>query len=87
MPSARYSIWLAMPSREPSAAAPTSTTIGWNVNGTGVNGSGTLTCAATAVSTVTNTHGASLFGGAKRARIGARAVIVASKVGCMSGGS
>lgn len=55
MPSARYSAWLAAPSRAPSAAAPTSTTIGWNVNGTGVNGSGMLICAAIAVSTVMKT--------------------------------
>ena len=47
-----------MPSRGPSAAAPSSTTIGWNVNGTGVNGSGMLICAAMAVSTVTNSDGA-----------------------------
>src|SRR3954462_15588521 len=46
-PSARYSIWLAMPRRAPSAAAPTSTTIGWNVNGTGVNGSRIAICGAT----------------------------------------
>ena len=38
-----------MPRREPSAAPPSSTTIGCRVNGTGVNGSGTLTCAATIV--------------------------------------
>ena len=42
-----------MPSRAPSGAAPTSTTIGWNVKGTGVNGSGMLICAATAVKFVT----------------------------------
>ena len=39
-----------MPRREPSAAPPSSTTIGCSVNGTGVNGSGMLTCAAAAVS-------------------------------------
>jgi hypothetical protein len=54
IPSARYSTWLVLPSREPSTAAPSSTIIGWNVNGTGVNGSGMLICAAMAVSTVTN---------------------------------
>ena len=54
IPAARYSTWLYMPSREPSAAPPRSTIIGWSVNGTGVNGSGMLTCAATAVRTVTN---------------------------------
>ena len=43
-----------MPRRDPSTAAPTSTTIGWNVNGTGVNGSGMVICAAITVSTVTN---------------------------------
>src|SRR5438067_4278494 len=55
IPNMRYRIWLAEPRRDPSAAAPTSTTIGWNVNGTGVNGSGMLICAAIAVSTATNT--------------------------------
>ena len=53
MPASRYSTWLVMPRREPSAAPPSSTTIGCSVNGTGVNGSGTLTWAAAAVSTVT----------------------------------
>ena len=43
------------PRREPSAAAPISTIIGWMVKGTGVNGSGKLSCAAAAVSTVTKT--------------------------------
>ena len=62
MPASRYSTWLAMPRREPSAAPPSSTTIGCSVNGTGVNGSGMLTCAATAVSTVDEEHG----GGANR---------------------
>ena len=56
MPAARYRTWLARPSRDPSAMPPSSTTIGWNVNGTDVNGSGTLICAAAAVSAATNTH-------------------------------
>ena len=43
-----------MPRRDPSAAPPSSTTIGCSVNGTGVNGSGMLTCAAAIVRTVTN---------------------------------
>src|SRR5688572_21476344 len=51
MPAVRYSTWLANPSREPSTRPPTSTTIGWKVNGTCVNGSGKLICAADAVST------------------------------------
>ena len=42
-----------MPRRAPSAAPPSSTTIGCRVKGTGVNGSGTLTWAAAAVRTVT----------------------------------
>ncbi len=46
------------PRRDPSAAPPSSTTIGCSVNGTGVNGSGILTCAATAVRTVTNSTAA-----------------------------
>ena len=46
-----------MPSREPSAAPPSSTTIGCSVNGTGVNGSGTLTCAAAAVEHRDEQHG------------------------------
>src|SRR5688572_26858676 len=54
MPAMRYSTWLANPSREPSTRPPTSTTIGWNVNGTCVKGSGKLICAAAAVSTVMN---------------------------------
>ena len=58
MPAARYSTWLSIPSRDPSAAPPSSTTIGWSVKGTGVNGSGMLTCAAIAVRTVTNSGGA-----------------------------
>ncbi len=55
MPAARYRIWLAHPSRDPSARPPSSTTIGWNVKGTDVNGRGTLNCAAAAVSAATNT--------------------------------
>ena len=47
-----------MPSREPSTAPPSSTTIGCSVNGTGVNGSGMLNWAATAVSTVTKSTAA-----------------------------
>ncbi len=78
MPSARYRIWLAVPSRDPSAAAPTSTTIGWNVNGTGVNGSGRLICAAIAVRTVTKTTAP--ICSAVRYGASERAVIVSSKV-------
>ena len=37
---------------------PSSTTIGCNVSGTGVNGSGMLTCAATAVNAAMNTTAA-----------------------------
>ena len=51
-----------MPSSGPSTAPASSTTIGWNVNGTGVNGSGTLICAAAAVSTIMNSVAASLSG-------------------------
>src|SRR4029450_1528479 len=61
MPSARYNTWLAIPRRAPSAAPPSSTTIGVSVNGTGVNGSGTLICAATAVNAVTNSTAATLI--------------------------
>ena len=56
-----------MPSREPSAAPPSSTTIGCSVNGTGVNGSGMLICAAAAVSAVTNSTAATRIGIARSA--------------------
>ena len=49
MPAARYSSDAIIPSRDPSAAPPMSTTISCMVSGTGVNGSGTLICAAAAV--------------------------------------
>ena len=52
--------------------------MGWNVNGTGVNGSGTLTCAAMAVSTVTNRTAPTCS--AIRYRESVRIVSVASKV-------
>jgi hypothetical protein len=54
IPSSKYKIWLAAPNRDPSAAAPTRTIIGCSVNGTGVNGRCTLTCAAAAVNAVRN---------------------------------
>src|SRR6476659_8757548 len=57
-----------MPSRDPSAAPPSRTTIGCSVNGTGVNGSGTLICAAAAVTAVTNSTAASLVGIARSSR-------------------
>ena len=57
-----------MPRREPSAAPPSSTTIGCSVNGTGVNGSGMLTWAAIAVSTVTNSTAATRKRGRELAR-------------------
>jgi hypothetical protein len=53
-PSSRYSTWLAAARRGPSAADPTSTIIGCSVNGTGVNGRWTLSCAAAAVNAVRN---------------------------------
>ena len=70
MPRARYRIWLLMPSREPSAAPPSRTTIGCSVNGTGVNGSGMLTCAATIVRTVTNSTAAARKAAESSARVG-----------------
>src|SRR5262247_795249 len=57
-PAARYRIWLADPRREPSASPPIRTTIGCSVSGTSVNGSGTLICAAAAVSAVKNSSDA-----------------------------
>ena len=59
-----------MPRREPSAAPPSSTTIGCSVNGTGVNGSGMLTCAAAAVSDGHEQHGGNARSAA--AKLGAR---------------
>jgi hypothetical protein len=56
-----------MPNREPSAAPPSSTTIGWSVSGTGVNGSGTLTWAAAAVSALTKSTAATFSGSTKSA--------------------
>src|SRR5262245_58735487 len=53
MPASKYVTWAAAPRREPSAAAPRSTTIGVSVKGTAVNGSGTEICAAAAVSATT----------------------------------
>ena len=53
-PAARYSAWLAAPSRGPSTRPLSSTTVGWNVNGTCVKGSGTLICAAAAVRAAKN---------------------------------
>jgi len=70
------------PSLAPSAAAETSTTIGWNVKGTGVNGSGMLICAAMAVRTVANAT-APARSAARRARASPRAATVESRVGCM----
>src|ERR1700730_1437030 len=70
-----------MPRRGPSAAAPSSTTIGWEVNGTGVNGSGMLTWAAVAVRIVTKRTAP--ICSATRKRASARAVTVSSNVGCM----
>ncbi len=61
MPAARYRIWLAEPSRDPSASAPSNTTIGCSVSGTAVNGTGTLICAATIVRTVTKSTEAILI--------------------------
>ena len=58
-----------MPRRAPSAAPPSSTTIGCSVNGTGVNGSGMLTCAATIVRTVTNSTAATRIAVEKSARV------------------
>ncbi len=72
-----------MPSRAPSAAAPTSTTIAWNVSGTGVNGSGTLICADVAVSTVTNAT-AAVRSAMRCARESACTVIAVRNVECMS---
>ena len=59
---------LSMPSLDPSAAPPRSTTIGWRVKGTGVNGSGMLTCAAAAVNAVINTTAAARMPRARSAR-------------------
>ena len=70
-----------MPSRGPSAAAPSSTTIGWKVNGTGVNGSGMLIWAAIAVRIVTKRTAP--ICSATRKRAAARVVTVSSKVGYM----
>jgi hypothetical protein len=72
-----------MPRREPSTAAPTSTTIGCSVSGTGVNGSGTLICAATHVSTIMNATAP-----ARSASLSVRAspvTTVVRSVGCMNG--
>jgi hypothetical protein len=71
-----------MPSREPSSAPPSSTTIGWNVKGTGVNGSGRLICAAITVSTVTNAT-APARSAIRSARDSARARARDSSVGCI----
>lgn len=71
-----------MPSREPRTAAPSSTTIGWKVNGTGVNGSGMLICAAIAVSTVTNAT-APARSAIRSPRESARVMKRDSSVGCM----
>src|SRR6185295_9029054 len=68
-----------MPRREPSAAAPTSTTIGWNVKGTGVNGSGIAICAASAVSAVTATTAPVCS--TARTRASARLVSASTNVG------
>ena len=78
------STWLVMPSREPSAAPPSSTTIGCSVNGTGVNGSGMLTCAAAAVSAVTNSTAATRTG--DRTGRPARATCLQQRA-CRSNGS
>ena len=48
-PASRYSACARNPSRDPSTAPTSSTAIGVKVNGTDVNGSGTLNCAAAAV--------------------------------------
>ena len=72
IPASRYSTWLAIPSRAPSAAPPSSTTIGCSVNGTGVNGSGTLICAAAAVSAAIT---------ARRLRRECRAIVRATRIG------
>lgn len=83
MPSARYSTWLAIPSRDPRTAAPRRTTIGCSVNGTGVNGNGMLICAAMTVSTVTKATAP-----ARSAILSAREsvcrVAIVSRVGCMN---
>src|SRR6266508_4232168 len=60
-----------------------STSIGWNVNGTGVNGNGTLTCAAIAVRMVTKSTAAACWA-TRSDRDGAPRVSVASRVGCMT---
>src|ERR1051326_4553445 len=78
-PSAKYRHWLVMPRREPSAMAPSRTIIGWNVNGTGVNGSGTLICAAAAVSAATNAT-APARSATRNPSDSARVVTTASKV-------
>ncbi len=57
IPASRYTTWAAIPSRAPRTTPPSSTTIGCNVNGTGVNGRGMLTCAAAAVSAGEKQHG------------------------------
>ena len=85
MPSEQIEHLARMPSRAPSAAPPSSTTIGWNVNGTGVNGSGMLICAAAAVSTVTNRPRRHAAARAKSARPAAgrqqRAAVEADRLG------
>ena len=47
-PSARYSTSARAPAAAPSSPPTTSTASGWSVIGTGLNGTGTATCAASA---------------------------------------
>jgi hypothetical protein len=73
-----------MPRRAPRTAPPTSTTIGCIVKGTGVNGSGTLICAAIAVSTIMNAT-APARSANPSARVLSRVATRVRNVDCMNG--
>ena len=60
-----------------------STTIGCNVSGTGVNGSGMLICAAAAVSTIMNATAPARSANLS-ARVSSRVTTRVSRVGCMT---